>query len=52
VKVIRRWSSLLDVEHDRAEADEFLAELVAVRRIGDAGERAARAAGAEQARGR
>ena len=40
----------LDVDgNERAELDELLAELGAVCRVGDAGERAARAAGAEQA---
>ena len=42
----------LDLDgHERAELDQLLAQLVAHRRIGDAGERAAGAAGAEQAVG-
>ena len=42
----------LDLDGDeRAELDQLLAQLVALRRIGDAGERAAGAAGAEQAVG-
>ena len=42
----------LDLDgHERAELDQLLAQLVALRRVGDAGERAAGAAGAEQAVG-
>ena len=42
----------LDLDgHERAELDQLLAELVALRRVGDAGEGAAGAAGAEQAVG-